>query len=180
MNLGTVLRRERKKRKLTLKVVSEKAGISQGFLSQIENDVSSPSVDTLVNVCSAIGVEAGHVIRQAEKQERLVVIRKAEWEDVDFPPSGFVTRRFFSPENRRVIDTSVMAIQPGSAIPVRKNIRNGQETLCLLEGSVELTHGDDVVDLYAGDSVHFWSVPERQRITNVSEEVAVVFWVGTI
>jgi len=180
MNLGTVLRSERKKRRLTLKIVSEKAGISQGFLSQIENDVSSPSVDTLVNICSAIGIEAGHVIKQAKRQERLVVIRKSEWEDVDFPPSGFVTRRFFSPEARRVIDSSVLAIQPGGTIPVRKDIRNGQETLCLLEGSVELVHGDDVVELRAGDSVHFWSIPERQRITNTSESIAVVFWVGTI
>ena len=180
MNLGAVLRKERKKRKLTLKVVSEKAGISQGLLSQIENDVSSPSVDPLVNICSAIGVEAGHIIKQAKKQERLVVIRRSDWEDVDFPPSGFVTRRFLSPENRSVIDSSVLAIQPGGSIPVRKNIRNGQETLCLLEGSVELVHGDDVVELHAGDSVHFWSLPERQRINNTSKSVAVVFWVGTV
>jgi transcriptional regulator with XRE-family HTH domain len=180
MNLGAVLRRERKKRKLTLKVVSEKAGISQGFLSQIENDVSSPSVDTLVNICTAVGVEAGHIIQQAKKQERLVVIRKSEWEDLDFPPSGFVTRRFFAPEQRRVLDSSVLAIQPGGAIPVRKNIRNGQEALCLLEGSVDLVHGDEVVDLHAGDSVHFWSIPEKQKIINNSDSIAVVFWVGTL
>lgn len=180
MNLGAVLRRERKKRKLTLKVVSEKAGISQGFLSQIENDVSSPSVDTLVNLCSAIGVEAGDIIEQAKKQERLVIIRRSDWEDVDFPPSGFVTRRFISPENRRVIDSSVLAIQPGGGIPVRKNIRNGQETLCVLEGSIELVQGDDTVELHQGDAVHFWSIPERQKIANTSESVAVVFWVGTL
>ncbi len=180
MNLGAVLRRERRKRNLTLKVVSEKAGISQGFLSQIENDVSSPSVDTLVNVCAAIGVEAGHIIKQAEKQERLVAIRKSDWADVDFPPSGFVTRRFFAPENRRVIDSSVLIIQPGGSIPARKDLRNGQEALCLLEGSVELTHGDDIVVLHAGDAVHFWSVPARQKITNTSDSVAVVFWVGTL
>ncbi len=59
MNLGALLRQKRKERKLTLKVVAEKAGISEGFLSQIENDVNSPSVDTLVNICSAIGMEAG-------------------------------------------------------------------------------------------------------------------------
>ena len=59
-------------------------------------------------------------------------------------------------------------------------MRNGQETLCLLEGSVELVHDEDVVDLHAGDSVHFWSFPEKQKITNTSQSVAVVFWVGTL
>jgi transcriptional regulator with XRE-family HTH domain len=180
MNLGAVIRKERKKRDLTLKVVAERAGISQGFLSQVENDVNSPSVDTLVKICSAIGVDVGQVIQQAGKQERLSVIRKSEWQDVDFPPSGFVTTRFFSPENRRVLDSSVLAIEPGGEIPVRKNIKNGQEILCVLKGSVRLVHDQDSILLHAGDAVHFFTFPENQRITNEARAVAVVFWVGTL
>ena len=42
MNIGTLLRKYRKEQKLTLKVVAEKASISEGFLSQVENDVNSP------------------------------------------------------------------------------------------------------------------------------------------
>ncbi len=180
MNLGHIIRKERKKRKLTLKAVAEKAGISQGFLSQIENDVNSPSVDTLVNICSAIGLEVSNVLKQAEKQERIIVIRKSEWKEVEFPPSGFVTRRFFSPQNRSAIDSSVLVIKPGGTIPVRKKIRNSQEALSILQGSVELSHGNDHVQLNQGDSAHFWSVPESQRITNNSRSPAVVFWVGTL
>jgi transcriptional regulator with XRE-family HTH domain len=95
MNLGALLRQKRKERKLTLKVVAEKAGISEGFLSQIENDVNSPSVDTLVNICSAIGMEAGDLLNQARKQEKLVVVRRDDWDEADIPASGFITRRFF-------------------------------------------------------------------------------------
>jgi transcriptional regulator with XRE-family HTH domain len=180
MNLGAVIRKERKKRELTLKVVAERAGISQGFLSQVENDVNSPSVDTLVKICGALGVDAGQVIQQAGKQERLFVIRKADWQDVDFPPSGFVTTRLSPPENRRVIDSAVLVIQPGGKIPVRKNIKNGQEILCVLKGTVRLVHGEDTWILQAGDAVHFFSFPENQEITNESKAVAVVFWVGTL
>ncbi|MBN2179519.1 MAG: helix-turn-helix transcriptional regulator, partial [Deltaproteobacteria bacterium] len=89
MNLGSILRDRRKKRKLTLKTVSEKAGISEGFLSQVENDVNSPSVDTLVNICNAIGIQAGDVLKEAEKQERIVIIRQTDWQEVEFPASGF-------------------------------------------------------------------------------------------
>lgn len=180
MNLGAVLRKKRKGKGLTLKTVAEKALISEGFLSQVENDVNSPSVETLINICNAIGIDAGDVIRQAEKQERLVVIRKAEWEDVELPHSGFVTQRFFSPENRKVIDSSVLAIETGKSIPARKNIRNCQEVLCVLKGSVELTSGDETLILFEGDSVHYWSVLEKQMITNRSKTLAVVLWVGTL
>jgi len=180
MNLGAVIRRERKKRELTLKVVAERAGLSQGFLSQVENDVNSPSVDTLVKICGAIGVDAGLVLQQAGKRERVSVIRQSDWQDVDFPPSGFVTTRFFSPENRRVVDSAVLVIEPGGAIPVRKNIKNGQEMLCVLKGAVRLVHGDDDWVLASGDAAHFFSLPEKQRIANESGSPAVVLWVGTL
>ncbi|MCD6569282.1 MAG: helix-turn-helix domain-containing protein [Deltaproteobacteria bacterium] len=180
MNLGSALRKRRKEQRLTLKAVAEKAGISEGFLSQVENDVNSPSVETLVNICNAIGIEAGDVIRQAQNQEMLVIIRKSDWEDVELPSSGFVTRRFFSPENRRVIDSSVLAIEPGKSIPARKNIKNSQEVLCVLKGSVELVHGGKTLKLSKGDSVHYWSIQQREIIINKGRGLAVVLWVGTL
>ena len=67
MNLGTILRKQRKELKLTMKEVAERARISEGFLSQIENNVNNPSVDTLKNICSALGINAGDVLNQVEK-----------------------------------------------------------------------------------------------------------------
>ena len=71
MNIGTLIRKYRKERKLTLKAVAEKASISEGFLSQVENDVNSPSVDTLMRICNAIGVNAGDLFSQVSKQEKM-------------------------------------------------------------------------------------------------------------
>ena len=181
MNLGSLLRKKRKEEGLTLKQVAEKAGISEGFLSQVENDVSSPSVDSLVKICNAIALNAGDLIREAEKKERFVVIRKSEWEDVEIPSSRFVTRRFFAPDNRELIDSSVMALEPGASIPGRKNLKRSQEILCVLKGTVELMCGSETVNLFEGDSVHYyWSAPEKQMITNRSKGLSVVLWVGTL
>lgn len=181
MNLGSLLRKKRKEKGLTLKQVAAKAGISEGFLSQVENDVSSPSVDSLVKICNAIALNAGDLIREAEKKERFVVIRKSEWEDVEIPSSKFVTRRFFAPDNRELIDSSVMALEPGASIPGRKDLKRSQEILCVLKGTVELKCGAETVDLFEGDSVHYhWSVPEKQVITNKSKGLSVVLWVGTL
>lgn len=180
MNLGAILRRERKRQGLTLKVVAGRAGISEGFLSQVENDVNSPSVATLMNICTAIGVEAGEVLNQASSEERLVVVRGGEWDDLELPGSGFATVRFFAPESRRVIDSAVMKLSPGTTIPVRRNMRNAQETLAVFRGQVRLEHGERVVELTAGDAVHYFAEPQHQRITNTGDDAAVVFWVGTI
>ena len=69
MILGSVVRDYRKKGKLTLKMVAAKAGVSEGFLSQVENNVNSPSVETLMKICDAIGVNASDILNKVEKQE---------------------------------------------------------------------------------------------------------------
>ncbi len=180
MNIGTLLRRYRKRQKLTLKAVAEKASISEGFLSQVENDVNSPSVDTLMRICKSIGVNAGDLISQASKQENIVLIKRSEWDDIELSHTGFVTRRFFPPEYRSAIDSAILVLKPGKSIPARKNLKNGQEVLCVLKGSVELAHNAETFILEEGDSVHFLSNPENQRITNTSSTTGFILWVGTL
>jgi transcriptional regulator with XRE-family HTH domain len=180
MSLGSLIRKSRKNKKLTLKMVAEKSGISEGFLSQVENDVNSPSVDTLLNICNAIGIKAGDLLNQAHNQEKLVLIPRSEWNDIDIPHTGFITRRFFSPENRKVIDSAILVIEPGKSIPVRKDIKNAQELLCILKGSLNLEHGERTIRLTDGDTVHYFANPKKQSITNENEDLAIALWVGTI
>ena len=180
MILGSVVRDYRKKGKLTLKMVAAKAGVSEGFLSQVENNVNSPSVETLMKICDAIGVNASDILNKVEKQEKLVLMHSSDWKDVDVPHTGFATFRFFPPENRTVIDSAILVVEPGTSIPVRKNIKNAQELLCILKGSLELIHSDRNLQLKKGDTVHFWSEPTKQKITNKSKELATVLWVGTL
>ena len=180
MNLGSLIRKHRKERRLTLKTVAEKAGISEGFLSQVENSTSSPSVETLISISNAIGVNAGDLLNRVSVRENLAVVHKTEWDDIEVPKTGFATRRFLSPENRAVVDSAVLFLKPEKVIPVRKDIRNGQEILCVLQGALELFHGEQVVDLSAGDAVHFYANPAKQYIVNKGKKVAVVLWVGTL
>jgi len=180
MTLGSLLRQRRKSQKLTLKALAEKAGVSEGFLSQVENNVKSPSLDTLMNISAALGADAGDILNQLTRQERLFPIRKAEWGEVDLPHTGFATRRFCPPEYRTGIDSAIVIIAPDKSIPVRKTIKNGQEILCVLQGRLELELGEQVVGLGQGDAVHFFCDPPRQRITNPGPNLAVALWVGTM
>jgi transcriptional regulator with XRE-family HTH domain len=180
MNLGLLIRKHRKEKKLTLRAVAEKAGISEGFLSQVENSVNSPSVDTLINICNALGVNAGDLLNEINKHEQLVYIPRSEWEEVDLPHTGFATRRFFSPEDRQGLDSAVLHMDTGASIPVRENVKNGQEILCVLDGAVELVHADRTIHMKAGDAVHYFANPNRQVITNKDKRPAVVLWAGTL
>ncbi len=114
------------------------------------------------------------------KQEKIIIIKKSEWDDIDLSHTGIATRRFFPPDDRTLIDSSILVIDPGKSIPVRKNIKNGQELLCVLKGSVELMLSNEKHALAEGDSVHFWANPINQKITNISADICFVLWVGTL
>lgn len=180
MNIGTLLRSHRKQQKLTLKEVAERASISEGFLSQVENEVNSPSVNTLIRICNALNIEAGELLTQVSQKKRIVIVRRSAWEDLDLSHTGFATQRFFPPEDRKVIDSAVLVMEPGKSIPVRKNMKNSQEVVCVLKGEVELNLGDETHVLGAGDSAHFWTNPDNQKITNKNSVISYVLWVGTI
>jgi len=161
-------------------MVAEKAGISEGFLSQIENNANSPSINTFKDICNAIGINPSEVLMQIENHEKLVLIKKSDWEEFDLPHTGFLTRRFFSPEDRLVIDSALLVLEPGKVIPARKGVKNSQEVLCVLKGEVELTHEDHVIVMKGGDTVHYWTVPEKQKITNKGKNLSIILWVATL
>jgi uncharacterized cupin superfamily protein len=79
-----------------------------------------------------------------------------------------------------VIDSAMLFIEPGKSIPVRKDIKNGQEVLCVLKGALELVHGDQAITLEENDAVHIWTDPQSQSITNTGDRPAVVLWVGVL
>jgi transcriptional regulator with XRE-family HTH domain len=180
VNLGNLLRRRRKEKRLTLKEVAEKANLSEGFLSQIENNVKTPSVSNLVKVCDALGTEIGPLFEELKNQQSLFVLRKSDWGEVDVPHTGFATERLCPPEARDIIDSSIIILEPGKSIPVRKDAKNSQEILCLMKGTLELKHGDEEVTLVEGDTVHLWTEPNNQAITNRGKTTSVLLWVGTL
>jgi transcriptional regulator with XRE-family HTH domain len=72
--LGKLLKQYREINKLTLRHVEEKTGISNAYLSQLENDkIAHPSANTLYKLSQTYGVEletllsAGGVIEKKEQ-----------------------------------------------------------------------------------------------------------------
>jgi transcriptional regulator with XRE-family HTH domain len=66
VSLGQVLRDHRSKRRLTLTESAERAGISLGYLSQVELGKNSPSLGTLMSLCQAYGITLAGLFRAAE------------------------------------------------------------------------------------------------------------------
>jgi transcriptional regulator with XRE-family HTH domain len=70
MSLGDELRRARTDAGLTQEEVARKAKLDRAYVSQLENDHKSPTVDTLFRLCRAIGIKASTLLGRVERSER--------------------------------------------------------------------------------------------------------------
>jgi transcriptional regulator with XRE-family HTH domain len=66
--LGVVLRKLRKDKRLTQRVVADRASMSVTFLSQLENSRQGLKVSTLFDLCDALDVRASDLFRQVEEE----------------------------------------------------------------------------------------------------------------
>ena len=60
--LGERIYEARKKRKMTQSDLAEKAGISNTYLSHIENGSKNMSMDTFIDIANALGVTADELL----------------------------------------------------------------------------------------------------------------------
>lgn len=68
MSLGEQLRRAREAAGLSQETVAFDAEVDRSYLSDIERDHHSPTVDTLLRICKAIGVNASEIFRAMEAE----------------------------------------------------------------------------------------------------------------
>jgi transcriptional regulator with XRE-family HTH domain len=65
--LGDELRKERLKAGLTQEELAFKATLSRNYVSLLELGIKSPTIDTLLSLCKALGVSMGEVILRVER-----------------------------------------------------------------------------------------------------------------
>ncbi len=74
--LGDELRKCREAAGLSQERLADKAGIDRTYVSILERDRQSPTVDMLIRVCRAMGVRASDVLAQIEDDYRLIRRKK--------------------------------------------------------------------------------------------------------
>jgi len=151
--LGSHLRERRLSLGLTLKQVADSAGLSVGFISQIERGIAAPSLTSLANVSRVLGrhvstflaLPAGpnSITRLDQRPHYAVGASALVYERVSalFPGSMLTTVVIHQPPDYR-------------AEPVS---HEGEELIYVLAGAITVEVDGAVHVLNAGDSLHFSS-----------------------
>lgn len=133
---------------MTLAAVAETTGLNVGYLSQVENDKASPSLETLAALASALDVPIAwflldqsigpRLVRQADRPKRRVRGTRGAMTQVD----GGIARDIAIFEGH---------IAPGTRTGFHAH--PGDEHHIVLSGRIRITQGETTVDAGPGDYV---------------------------
>ena len=169
--IGRRLRALREARRLTVAQLAEAAGVSKGFLSRLERDLTSPSVSTLVTLCQVLGASPGDVLDAPE----VTVVRLADAPAVSLGGEG-IRERLITPRGSRDLQILRADIAPrGRGEAELYTVDCRVEAVHVVTGRLELRTTEAVHLLEEGDTVTF---PGREphSWTNPDGHPAVVLW----
>jgi len=156
--LGNAIRDLRQRHGLTIAEIADRAGISRGMLSKIENAQTATSLDALHRLAQALGVSLSTLFRNYDVPEGSAQLVK-NGEGMEVVRRG--TRRghtyhLLAHEQgpTKLFEPFLITIDsPDATFPVFEH--PGTEFLYMLEGRMEYRHGQHTYLLTPGDALSF-------------------------
>jgi transcriptional regulator with XRE-family HTH domain len=173
LRIGARLRDARRRQGLTIDQIAQSTGLTKGFISRIERDVTSPSVSSLVTVCAALSLPVGELFT-APKSD---VVRRAQAPHIQLTGRG-ADERLLTPRGQARLQLVHSIIEPGGTGGEELYTLNCEvEVAHVLRGRLQVLFSRSAELLEAGDTMtfsgrepHTWHNPD-------ADEDAEVLWV---
>ncbi len=152
MQLGHRIKARRKELKLSLRELAGQVDLTASFLSQVERDLTSPSIESLRKISEALEVPIFYFLVEANAESP--VVRRNQRRKLILPGSHLIYE-LLTPDLNRTIKVVMVALEPGEdsvATPVRGHT---EECIYVLQGQLEIALSEDVYHLTSGDSIYF-------------------------
>ncbi|TDL90500.1 XRE family transcriptional regulator [Meridianimarinicoccus aquatilis] len=174
-SLGSDLRALRTTRKMTLGQLAERLGRSVGWLSQVERDISTPTMSDLEGFAAAFEVPISLFFGQADapEAEQGRIVRKNRRRVIGERESG-LTETLLSPDLTDSFEVIHSTFEPG-AQRTEMLSRATQELAWIASGKLDIWLDEDRFTVGAGDS--FRVRGQSYRWANPYAVPAIAIWI---
>ncbi len=170
MKIGERIRQQRKKLDLSLRALGARSDLSAGFLSQIENDQISPSLNSLQNIATALQVPMFFFLNGTRPS---LVVRSDELRKLYFPDSH-IEYDLLTPELTRQMMPLLVRMEPGARRIAQSLAKPTEQWFFVLQGRLQITVGDETYLLEQGDSIYLDGDLLRELGSANHEELVVI------
>lgn len=153
-DIGKAIKDLRSSKKLTLKELSDKTGLSTGYLSQLERGLTTISIDLLENVAKTLDVDLSYFILSNDTKEE--VIMRGYNQEVSRIENKFIHSHLSNNIKSMQILSEIVTLLPSSdEEDIQQFPHNGEEFIYVLEGILTLFLNHQKYELYPGDSAQY-------------------------
>ena len=152
MQLGKKIRDLRLRRGLTVQQLAVATGLSKGFISQVENSRTSPSLATLQDLARSLETSVAYLVVEEEQVPH--VIRAGERPRLQVGGNTSLVE-VLSAQPKRNLELILVELPAGVTAGDKRHYHHGEEVVLCVEGRVSLTCGEHVIVLESGDSCHY-------------------------
>jgi transcriptional regulator with XRE-family HTH domain len=173
LRIGRRLRAARRRRGLSIAEVAEATGLTKGFISQLERDLTTASVASLVRICDALRIPVGTLFEPS----RTNLVRAEERPPINFGGER-VSEWLLTPAGQSRLQVIESLIEPGGGSgPEPYSLASEAEWVHVLEGRLELRVEVELYELGEGDSLSFSPREPHSWLNPSATEPARVLWV---
>lgn len=174
-NIGEKIKRLRVQKNLTQEELADRCELSKGFISQVERELTSPSIATLVDILECLGSSLREFF--AGRQEEKVVFKVTDVFEKENPELGQKIKWLIPNAQKNAMEPIHLALQAGGRTDLELP-HEGEEFGFVLSGTVFLHIGHDSYKVQKGESFYF--TPDAEHyIENTGKYAATVLWVAT-
>lgn len=175
-DIGLKIKELRLENGLTQEELASRCELTKGFISQIENNITSPSIKTLVDVLEVLGTSLGEFFTDDTEEEAYVFTEEDFY--IKHDEELLHNINWIVPNAQKYeMEPIIIEIYPKGK-SFEDEGHSGEEFGYVLEGSIVLRVGKKRYICNQGDSFYY-NANKFHYMENTSDSIAKVLWVST-
>lgn len=174
MIIGKKIKMLRALNNLTQEELASRCDLTKGYISQLENDLTSPSIATLVDILNALGSNLNEFFSSDTITEKIVFTKEDYFtKDNDY---GSITW-LVTNSQKNEMEPIMLSLYPGQSTPL-DNPHEGEEFGYVLEGSILVCLDNQKFRCKKGESFYY-ECDQPHYLKNTSSGISKVIWISS-
>ena len=174
MEIGQKIRELRTLNGLTQEELADRSELSKGFISQLENDLTSPSISTLEDILQCLGMTISEFFAREEEQVQVVFGKDDFFEKIDEELKNKTEWIIPNAQKNMMEPIKVTLKAGGKTYPDYPH--EGEEFGYVLKGEITIFVGKAIYKAKSGEA--FYYTPDKEHYIT-SKKGAEILWVST-
>ncbi|MBE7059948.1 MAG: cupin domain-containing protein [Ruminococcaceae bacterium] len=175
MEIGKKIKILRQGKNLTQDELALRCELSKSFISQLERDLTSPSISTLVDILESLGVTLKEFF--SDDEEEKIVFSPADYFEAEDENLGYKVEWIIPNAQKNIMEPIMLTLSPGGTYK-EENAHEGEEFGYVLAGNIVIKIGSRKYRVHKGES--FCYKPSNTHcISNPGKTTAKIIWVSS-